>query len=251
MAGHSKFKNIMHRKGAQDKKRAKMFTKVAREITVAAKEGQQDPVFNARLRAAIAAAKAVNMPNDKIDNALSKASQNDASSNFDEVRYEGYGSGSVAIIAQALTDNRNRTASEVRSTFTKYGGILGETGSVSYMFKSTGLIVYGTKAGSVEQIMEAAIEAGADDCISDIDGHEILCAPTNFHQVREALESKLGPSEEASITWRPENTITITDPLIASKIIRLLETLEDNDDVQSVFSNFEIPDEILEKIANG
>ncbi|MBS0236263.1 MAG: YebC/PmpR family DNA-binding transcriptional regulator [Proteobacteria bacterium] len=250
MAGHSKFKNIMHRKGAQDKRRGKLFTKLSREITVSVKEGQADPAFNTRLRVAIAAAKAENMPKDKIDAAIVRANQNDASSNYDEVRYEGYGPGGTAFIVEALTDNRNRTASEVRSTFTKYGGALGETGSVSYMFKSIGSMHYGVQTGSADQLMEAAIEVGADDCISDEDGHEIICAPSHFHQVREALESKLGAPAQAEITWRPDNMVAVNDIEMARKILKFIEALEDSDDVQQVVGNFEIAPELLEKLAN-
>src|SRR6478609_1056675 len=208
MAGHSKFKNIMHRKGAQDKKRSAMFSKLSREITVAAKMGLPDPEMNARLRAAVLAAKAQSMPKDNIQRSIDKASGSDAE-NYEEVRYEGFGPGGVAIIVEALTDNRNRTASDVRAAFSKYGGAMGENGSVSFMFVRLGSITYPGNAGDADAMLEAAIEAGADESISSSEGHEFLCRVEDFAAVREALEAKLGPAQSAKIVWRPMNTVPV------------------------------------------
>ena len=245
MAGHSQFKNIMHRKGAKDAKRARIFTKLAREITVAAKLGLPDPAYNARLRAAIIAAKAESMPKDNIERAIKKASGADTE-NFDEVRYEGYGPGKVALIVEALTDNRNRTASELRTIFTKNGGTIGET--VVFNFQRLGLIHYPASVGSEDKVMEAAINAGADDVVSDANGHDISCAPDSLHAVQKELEAALGEPETARLDWRPNMTVTVTGE-VAEEFIGLLEALDDNDDVQRVAGNYEIPDEVMAKLA--
>ncbi|MDF3048029.1 MAG: hypothetical protein K0R73_1147 [Candidatus Midichloriaceae bacterium] len=247
MAGHSQFKNIMHRKGAQDAKRAKMFTKLLREVMVAAKLGP-DPDSNSRLRTAIYAARAANVPKDRITAAVNKASNPAEGDNFEEIRYEGYGTGGVAIIVEALTDNRNRTASEVRSSFTKYGGNLGESGSVSFMFARVGAIAYPASAGSADAIFEAAIEAGADDCQSDEYQHQIYCEPDQLNNVREFLESKFGMPESANLTWKP-NTLQMLSVEEGEKLLKMLDALEDCDDVQNVIGNFQLPDELLQKIS--
>jgi len=247
MAGHSKFKNIMHRKGAQDAKRAKVFAKHAREIYVAAKSGMPDPEKNARLRTAIIAARAVNTPKENIERAIKKA-EGGGEENYDEVRYEGYGPGGVAVIVEALTDNRNRTASDVRSTFTKHGGNLGETGSVGFMFERTGIIEYPADVADADTMFEEALEAGASDVASDENGHEISCAPEDLADVRDALMAKFGDPSEARLDWKP-NTTTELDEQAASTMLKLIDVLEDNDDVQSVSSNFEISDEILAKLS--
>ncbi|MFP5077250.1 YebC/PmpR family DNA-binding transcriptional regulator [Rhizobium sp. YIM 134829] len=247
MAGHSQFKNIMHRKGRQDAVRSKMFSKLAREITVAAKAGLPDPTMNARLRLAIQNAKAQSMPKDNIERAIKKASGADGES-YDEVRYEGYGPGGVAVIVEALTDNRNRTASSVRSTFTKGGGALGETGSVSFSFDRVGEIIYKASAGSPDAVMEAAIEAGAEDVISDEDGHTIICGFEDIGEVSKALEATLGEAETVKAIWKPQNTIPV-DEERAESLMKLIETLEDDDDVQTVYANFEVSDEVLAKLS--
>lgn len=249
MAGHSKFKNIMHRKGAQDKKRAKMFTKLVKEIYVAAKSGLPDANSNPRLRAAINAARAANMPKDRIENAISKATNPGEADNFEEIRYEGYGPGGVAIIVEALTDNRNRTASDVRAAFTKHNGTLGETGSVSFMFSRVGIITYPANKGSAEVFLDAAIEFGANDSISDEETHEIICDPENFNDVRESFEQKFGAYLSAEITWKPNDTVMLNEEN-AEKIIKLVDVLEDNDDVQSVVGNFEFSEVTLNKLKN-
>ncbi len=247
MAGHSQFKNIMHRKGRQDAVRSKMFSKLAREITVAAKSGLPDPDMNPRLRLAIQNAKAQSMPKDNIQRAINKASGNDSES-YDEVRYEGYGPGGVAVIVEALTDNRNRTASNVRAAFTKAGGSLGETGSVSFLWDRVGEIVYGTAAGDADKVMEAAIEAGADDVQSDEDGHVILCAFESIGDVTSALEATLGEAESVKTIWKPQ-TNTPVDEDRARSILKLIATLEDDDDVQNVYANFEVDDETMAKLS--
>jgi len=247
MAGHSQFKNIMHRKGRQDAKRAKVFTKLAREITTAAKLGNEDPAFNPRLRAAIIAARAQNMPKDNIDRAIKKASGDD-SANYEEVRYEGYGPGGIAVIVEALTDNRNRTASEVRSAFSKHGGNLGETGSVNFMFDRVGLISYPADKASAEDMFEAALEAGATDVSSDENGHEIICAPDDFSDVRDALEDTFGEPETARLDWRAQNNISV-DEDVAGTLLKLLDVLDDNDDVQQVSANFDIAEDIMERLS--
>jgi YebC/PmpR family DNA-binding regulatory protein len=246
MAGHSQFKNIMHRKGKQDAMRAKLFAKLAREITVAAKIGQADPAFNPRLRLAIQAARAENMPKDNIERAVKKALGGEAE-NYDEVRYEGYGPGGVAVIVEALTDNRNRTASEIRSYFTKSGGNLAETGAVAFMFERIGLIEFDPKVASEEAMLEAAIEAGASDVVSSENGHEITCAADDLAETAKALEAKFGPARKAGLAWRPQNTITVDDES-GERLIRLVDTLEDNDDVQNVYANFEISDALMAKM---
>ncbi|WP_181703092.1 YebC/PmpR family DNA-binding transcriptional regulator [Chthonobacter albigriseus] len=246
MAGHSQFKNIMHRKGAQDAKRSKIFSKLAREITVAAKLGGADPNMNARLRLAIQNARADNLPKDNIERAIKKAAGSDTD-NYDEVRYEGYGPGGVAVIVEALTDNRNRTASAVRSYFTKAGGALGETGSVSFMFDRVGEIVYPLSAGTGDAMVEAAIEAGADDVETTADNHVVICAFESLNEVAKALEATLGGAESVKIVWRPKTT-TALDEEKAQSLLKLLDTLEDDDDVQNVYSNSELSDEILAKL---
>ena len=246
MAGHSKFKNIMHRKGAQDKKRAKVFTRLIKELAVAARGGP-DPAANPRLRTALAAARGANMPKDNIDRVLKKAEGGDGDS-YDEMRYEGYGPGGVALIVEALTDNRNRTASEVRATFNKFGGNLGETGSVNFMFDRVGQILYPASAGDADTVFEAALEAGADNVESDENGHEITTAPDDFNAVREALEGDFGTPEEAGLAWKPQNTTPVNEDQ-AQTLLKLLDALDDLDDVQSVASNFDIPDEIMAQLA--
>jgi YebC/PmpR family DNA-binding regulatory protein len=247
MAGHSQFANIMHRKGAQDAKRAKLFTKLQREITVAAKTGQTSMEFNPRLRNAVIEARAHNMPKDRIDNAIKRATTTNEGDNFEEIRYEGYGSGGIAIIVEALTDNRNRTAGEVRSIFTKAGGVLGETGSVSFMFDRVGLIEYKGSIASEENMLEAAIEAGASDVESCADWHNIICEPDDFSNVRDLLIKKFGDPKSAKLIWKPK-TLTELNLEQAEKIIKLVDNLEDNDDVQLVTGNYSISDEVASKI---
>ncbi|MBH90226.1 MAG: YebC/PmpR family DNA-binding transcriptional regulator [Magnetovibrio sp.] len=249
MAGHSKFKNIMHRKGAQDAKRAKIFAKHIRELTVAAKLGLPDPDMNPRLRTAIMAAKSVNMPKDNIDRAIKKGVGGGDDTNFDEVRYEGYGPGGVAIIVETLTDNRNRTASEVRAAFTKYGGNLGETGSVGFMFDQVGLVKFSAAAINADEMFEAALEAGAIDVESLDDMHEVYCNPNELGTVRDALEKKFGSPEDACLDWRPHTTTELEEEKAAT-LMKLLNALEDNDDVQRLASNFEVSDEIMERLSN-
>ena len=247
MAGHSQFKNIMHKKGKQDAIRSKLFSKLAREITVAAKTGWPDPNMNARLRAAVLAAKAENMPKDNIERAIKKASGADAE-NYDEVRYEGYAPGGVAVIIEGLTDNRNRTAGEVRSYFTKAGGALAETGAVSFMFDRVGLIEFDKKVASEDAMMEAGIEAGADDVVTTEETHEIITTVESLRDVAKALEEKFGDSRKAALVWRPQNTIKVDDEA-GEKILKLVNALEDNDDVQNVYANFEISDALMAKLA--
>ncbi|MCW9034480.1 MAG: YebC/PmpR family DNA-binding transcriptional regulator [Alphaproteobacteria bacterium] len=250
MAGHSQFKNIMHRKGAQDKKRAKEFSKLGREITVAAKLGAPDPDMNPRLRSAIAAARAKNMPKDNIERAIKKGAGGDDTANYEEVRYEGYGPGGVAVIVDVLTDNRNRSASEVRAAFTKYGGNLGESGSVAFMFDRVGLIVYGADKTDADTMFEAALEVGAQDVVSDDNGHEIICDPDDFNTVREGLEASFETADEARLDWKPQTT-TELDEGKAESLLKMIDVLEDNDDVQRVASNFEVSDEVLAKLSAG
>ncbi|WP_029010370.1 YebC/PmpR family DNA-binding transcriptional regulator [Azospirillum halopraeferens] len=248
MAGHSQFKNIMHRKGAQDAKRSKIFNKLAREITVAAKGGLPDPAANPRLRAAILAARAQNMPRDRIDRAIKQGTPGGGDdANYEEVRYEGYGPGGVALIVEALTDNRNRTAAEVRSAFTKYGGSLGETNSVSFMFSRVGAVYYPASAASADAMFEAALEAGADNVESDENGHEVTTTVENFAAVRDALEEKFSGAESARLTWKPLNTVAPSEEAAAS-LLKLLDVLEDNDDVQTVEGNFDIPADVMERL---
>ena len=247
MAGHSQFKNIMHRKGRQDAVRSKMFSKLAREITVAAKTGLPDPSMNARLRLAIQNAKAQSMPKDNIERAVKKASGADGE-NYEEVRYEGYGPGGVAVIVEALTDNRNRTASVVRSTFTKAGGALGETGSVSFSFDRVGEITYKLAVGSADAVMDAAIEAGAEDVTTDEEGHTIICGFEDIGEVSKALEAVLGEAETIKAIWKPQNTVPVDEDK-AQSLMKLIDTLEDDDDVQNVYSNFEVSDEVMAKLS--
>lgn len=248
MAGHSQFKNIMHRKGAQDKKRAKIFAKHIRELTVAAKSGLPDPEMNPRLRTAISAARSDNMPKDNIDRAIARAAGTADGENYEEIRYEGYGPSGVAIIVEALTDNKNRTAAEVRAAFNKAGGALGETGSVSFMFEHIGQIIYAAADIDGDEVFEIALEAGADNVESDEQIHEITCAMEDFNDVQSALEAKFGPSQEAGIVWKPNNSIPVETEEKATSVFKLVDALEDNDDVQKVSANFDIPDEILEKL---
>jgi YebC/PmpR family DNA-binding regulatory protein len=247
MAGHSQFKNIMHRKGRQDAVRSKMFSKLAREITVAARQGLPDPAMNPRLRLAIQNARAQSMPKDNIERAIKKASGGDAE-NYEEVRYEGYGPGGVAVIVEALTDNRNRTASNVRSAFTKSGGVLGETGSVSFMFSRVGEIVYKADAGDVDTVMEAAIEAGAEDVQSDTNGHVITCMFEDIGEVSKMLEGTLGEAESIKTVWKPATLIPL-DEEKAQSVLRLIGVLDDDDDVQNVYANFEVSDEVMAKLS--
>jgi YebC/PmpR family DNA-binding regulatory protein len=246
MAGHSQFKNIMHKKGKQDAIRSKLFSKLAREITVAAKLGMPDPAMNPRLRAAVLAARAENMPKDNIERAIKKAAGGD-SENYEEVRYEGYAPGGVAVIVEALTDNRNRTAGEVRSYFTKAGGSLAETGAVSFMFDRVGLIVFDRKVADEDAMLEAAIEAGADDVVSGPEEHEVITSVEALNEAEKALEAKFGEPRKAALVWRPQNTITVDDEA-GEKILRLIGQLEDNDDVQNVSANFEVSDALVAKM---
>ncbi len=246
MAGHSKFKNIMHRKGAQDKKRSAMFSKLSREITVAAKMGLPDPDMNARLRAAVLAAKAQSMPKDNIQRSIDKASASDAE-NYEEVRYEGFGPGGVSLIVEALTDNRNRTATNVRTAFSKNGGNLGASGSVSHGFDRMGLIEYPGTAGDADQVLEAAIEAGADDVESDEEGHEIWTSMDSLHEVAKALEESLGEAEAVKLAWKPQTPVDVIGDDVAT-LMKLIDALEEDDDVQTVSGNYEISDEELEKL---
>ena len=246
MAGHSKFKNIMHRKGAQDKKRSAMFSKLSREITVAAKMGLPDPDMNARLRAAVLAAKAQSMPKDNIQRSIDKASSSDAE-NYEEVRYEGFGPGGVSLIVEALTDNRNRTATNVRTAFSKNGGNLGASGSVSHGFDRMGLIEYPGSAGDADTVLEAAIEAGADDVESDDDGHEIWTSMDSLHEVAKALEGALGEAESVKLAWKPQTPVDVTGDDVAT-LMKLIDALEEDDDVQTVSGNYEISDEELERL---
>ena len=247
MAGHSKFKNIMHRKGAQDKKRAKLFSKLAKEITVAAKMGMPEPEHNPRLRAAINAARAQSMPKDNIERAIKKSTEQ-GGENYEEVRYEGFGPAGVGVIVEALTDNRNRTASEVRTIFSKNGGNLGETGSVSFMFDRVGSIEYAADAADADAMFEAALEAGADDCESDEETHTLTCDAESLHEVATSLEEKFGPASSAQIIWKPLNTVDVDGPH-AETLLRLLDLLDDSDDVQQVYANFEMSDSVLEQMS--
>jgi transcriptional/translational regulatory protein YebC/TACO1 len=246
MAGHSQFKNIMHRKGKQDAVRSKLFSKLGREITVAAKMGMPDPNMNPRLRAAIIAARAENMPKDNIERAIKKAAGGEGD-NYDEVRYEGYAPGGVAVIIEALTDNRNRTAGEVRSYFTKSGGALAETGAVSFMFDHVGLIEYPKSIGSEDDVMEGAIESGADDVVTQDEIYEIITSLESLRDVQKTLEARFGEAKKSSLVWRPQNTINVDDEA-GEKILKLIGSLEDNDDVQNVYANFEISDALVAKM---
>ena len=247
MAGHSQFKNIMHRKGRQDKVKSKLFGKLAREITTAAKLGQPDPAFNPRLRAAILAARAENVTKDVIERAIKKALGNDAE-NYEDMRYEGYGPGGVAVIIEALTDNRNRTAGEVRATFTKSGGNLAETGAVSFMFDHVGVVEYDAAAANAEAMLEAAIDAGAEDVQSGEGGHEIYTTADSLGTVAKALEAKFGEPRKAALVWKPQNTVAIDDEQ-GEKVLKLIESLNEHDDVQNVYANFEISDALMQKLS--
>ncbi|MEY3267638.1 MAG: hypothetical protein RL480_398 [Pseudomonadota bacterium] len=243
MAGHSKFKNIQHRKGAQDRKRAAAFSKLSREITVAAKMGLPDPAMNARLRAAVVTARAGGMPKDNIERAISKASASDTA-NYEEVRYEGFGPGGVSLIVETLTDNRNRTATNVRTAFAKNAGNLGASGGVSHGFERLGLISYPAKAGDADTIFEAALEAGADDVQSSEDGHEIWTAIDGMHEVARALEKVLGEAEGIKLAWKPGIMVTVGEA-DAAQLLKLIDALEDDDDVQTVWGNYDVPDEVM------
>ena len=249
MAGHSHAKNIMHRKGAQDARRARQFAKLLREITVAAKQGLPDPAANARLRAAVTTAYKQNMTRDTVERAIKKAAGAAGGEDFSEVRYEGYGPAGVAVIVEALTDNRNRTASDVRSAFSKHGGALGETNSVSFMFSRVGLVTYRPEAATDDAMLEAAIEAGADDVVRDEDGHQVICATDTLFAVRDALEQRFGAPEAARFDWRPSTTVALDEERAAS-VLKLIDALEENDDVQTVFANYDIPDSVLVRLAS-
>jgi len=240
MAGHSQFKNIMHRKGRQDAQKSKLFSKLAREITVAAKLGTPDPAMNPRLRAAVIAARGENMPKDNIERAIKKALGNEAE-NYDEIRYEGY------VIMEVLTDNRNRAASDIRSYFTKSGGNLGETGSVSFMFDRLGVIEYPADKASADDMLEAAIEAGADDVVSGEGGHEIYASQESFREVAKALEAKFGEARKVALIWKPQNTVAVDDET-GEKLLKLIDLLNDHDDVQNVYANFEVSDTLVAKM---
>lgn len=249
MAGHSQFKNIMYRKGAQDAKRAKVFTKIIRELTTSAKISP-DPESNARLRQAIIAARGANMPKDTMERAIKRGAGGEDTADYVEVRYEGYGPAGVAVIVEALTDNRNRTAGEVRAAFTKFGGNLGETNSVSFMFDRVGVLRYPPKGIHFDALFETALEAGAHDIQTTDKGYEIECGLEDFAKVREDLTAKFGDPESAELIWKPQTTASV-DEEKAATLMKLLDILEDNDDVQSVFANFEISDEVMEKLASG
>ena len=247
MAGHSQFKNIMHRKGRVDAVRSKMFSKLAREITVAAKMGMPDPNFNPRLRAAILAARAENMPKDNIERAIKKSQGGDAE-NYDEIRYEGYGPGGAAVIVEAMTDNRNRTASDIRSVFTKAGGNLAETGAVAFMFDHVGVVEFDAKAGDADTMLEAAIEAGAEDVETDENGHVVYCEQSALGEVTKALEARFGEPRKSALVWKPQNAVAVDDEA-GEKLIRLVESLEDHDDVQNVYGNFELSEGLMAKMS--
>ena len=246
MAGHSKFKNIMHRKGAQDARRAKKFARLTKELQVAVRGGI-DPASNPRLRSALSACRAVNMPKDNIERVIKKAESGE-NSNLEEIRYEGYAPGGVALIVDAVTDNRNRTAAEVRSSFTKFGGNLGETGSVSFMFNNVGQIIYQKNIKNDDEIFEIAIDVGANDVSSDERNHEIITSVNDFNNVRDKLEDLLGTPEQAEIIWQPENYVQVDDEKRAISILKLLDTLDNCEDVQGVFGNFDINEDIIKKI---
>jgi YebC/PmpR family DNA-binding regulatory protein len=248
MAGHSQFKNIMHRKGAQDARRARQFARIIREITVAARSGLPDPAANPRLRAATAAARESNMPRDTIERAVRKAAGAGQGDDYTEVRYEGYGPAGVAIIVEALTDNRNRTASDIRSAFAKHGGALGETNSVSFLFSRLGSVRYPAATASEDDMLEAAIEAGADNVESGPDGHEITTSVEDFFSVRDALEARFGAPETAKLDWRPSTTVTL-DEEKAAAVMKLLDAIDDSDDVQNVYANYDIPEAVLQKLS--
>ncbi len=247
MAGHSKFKNIMHRKGAQDKKRAAAFSKLSREITVAAKSGLPDPAMNARLRAAVITARAGGMPKDNIERAINNASRADGA-NYEEIRYEGFGPGGVSLIIEALTDNRNRTATNVRTAVSKNGGNLGAGGSVSHAFDRMGLISYPASVGDGEKVFEAALEAGADDVVTDDDGHQVWTGLADLHEVAKALEATLGEAEGAKLAWRPQTMVTVGES-DAGLLMKLIDALDDDDDVQTVWGNYDVPDDVMDRLS--
>ncbi len=247
MAGHSQFKNIMHKKGRADKARSKLFSKLAREITTAAKLGMPDPAMNPRLRAAVLAARAENMPKDNIERAIKKSQGGDSES-YEDMRYEGYGPGGVAVIVETLTDNRNRTAGDVRAAFTKSGGNLAETGAVSFMFDHVGVVEFETKVADADAMLEAAIEAGADDVVSNENGHEIYTALDSLGSVAKVLEAKFGEPRKAALMWKPKNTMAIDDDK-GEKLINLLDVLNEHDDVQNVYANFEVSDALMQKMS--
>jgi YebC/PmpR family DNA-binding regulatory protein len=249
MAGHSQFKNIMHRKGAQDAKRARAFAKIIREITVSAKQGLPEVATNPRLRAAVTAARQMNMPRDTIERAIKKAAGAAGSDDYMEVRYEGYGPSGVAVIVETLTDNRNRTASDLRTAFNKYGGAMGETNSVSFLFSRLGVVRYPAKVASEDAMLEAAIEAGADNVESNADGHEITMPIGDLFAVRDALEARFGAPEEARFDWRPTMSVKLDDEDKAQALLKLLDVLEDNDDVQNVYANFDIAETVMAKLS--
>ena len=246
MAGHSKFKNIMHRKGAQDKKRSSLFSKLSREITVAARMGLPDPAMNARLRSAVITARKEGLPKDNIERSINKASANDGA-NYEEVRYEGFGPGGVSLIIESLTDNRNRTATNVRTAVSRNGGNLGAGGSVSHAFDRLGLISYGTAAGDAEKVFEAALEAGAEDVSSSEEGHEIWTEIGSLHEVAKALEPVLGEAEGAKLAWRPQTSIDVGES-DAATLLKLIDALDEDDDVQQVWGNYEVSDDVMEKL---
>jgi len=248
MAGHSQFKNIMHRKGAQDARRARQFAKLIREITVSARTGLPDPAANPRLRTAMAEARTANMPRDTIERAVKKATGAAGGEDYVDVRYEGYGPAGVAVIVEALTDNRNRTASDVRAAFNKHGGALGETNSVSFMFARLGVIEYPANMATADAMLEAAIDAGADNVESGPEGHEITCAIDDWMAVRDVLETRFGPPASAKLDWRPSTSVTL-DEARAISLLKLIDALEDNDDVQHVYANFEIPDAVMQSLS--
>ena len=247
MAGHSKFKNIQHRKGAQDKKRAKIFTRLIKELSVAAR-ASTDPASNPRLRSALAAARAANMPKDNIDRVLKRAEGGEGDI-YEEIRYEGYGPGGVAFIVEAMTDNRNRTASEVRSYFSRFGGSLAETGSVSFMFDKVGQIIYPKSVADADSMFDVALEAGADNVETEEESHIITTAAEDFNFVRENMELHYSAPDEAGLIWRPQNSVAVEETN-ATTLLKLYDTLDENEDVQNVFANFEISDEIMTKL-NG
>jgi YebC/PmpR family DNA-binding regulatory protein len=247
MAGHSKFKNIMHRKGAQDKKRAAAFSKLSREITVAAKSGLPDPAMNARLRSAVITARAGGMPKDNIERAINNASKGDGA-NYEEIRYEGFGPGGVSLIIETLTDNRNRTATNVKTAVSKNGGNIGAPGAVSHAFDRLGQITYPAKAGDADTVFDAALEAGAEDVSSSEDGHEIWTALGDLHEVAKALEPALGEPEGVKLAWRPQVMVTVSEG-DAGTLMKLLDALDDDDDVQTVWGNYDVPDDVMDKLA--
>lgn len=249
MAGHSKWANIMYRKGAQDARRAKRFTKLIREVYVAAREGTPDPDHNPRLRTAIAAAKSQSVPKDNIERAIKKAAGGDGGQErFDTLSYEGFGPGGVAVIVDAITDNRNRTAATIRSIFSRHGGTLGETGSVNYLFQRVGVIRFSADAASGDDMFEAALEVGADECESEEDGHEVICPPEALSEASEALTVQFGAPERVEIAWRPQTTVPIGEDK-AEAVFRLLEALDDSDDVQQVSANYDVTDDVLRKLS--